>query len=162
MNLDTGHLSSPPPPLSSVKVYESAYINELFKNLDDEDDNALLDVFKSSINTIKCHQEHIIQLQSLMKDVYDIIGKPQMIHIKNFDCLLKPTGAFSIEDQVDTLFFDAGIPVSWKIYVDHSINSTSKHLDVSIAFGNYIVKEKAKERLNTYFSRHYSHTIYTV
>jgi hypothetical protein len=162
MNLDTGHLSSPPPPLSSVKVYESAYINELFKDLDDEDDNALLDVFKSSINTIKCHQEHIIQLQSLMKDVYDIIGKPQMIHIKNFDCLLKPTGAFSIEDQVDTLFFDAGIPVSWKIYVDHSINSTSKHLDVSIAFGNYIVKEKAKERLNTYFSRHYSHTIYTV
>jgi hypothetical protein len=163
-SIDAVHLSAPrtqPPPLSSAKVYESAYINDLFKEFSPKDDSALIDVFINSVNTIKCHQEHIAQLRLLLNEVYDICGKPQMIHIKNFDRLLKPTGAFSIEDQVNTLFFDACIPISWKIYVNHITNNTSKQLDVSIAMENYIIKEKAKERLNTYFKQHYSNTIYT-
>ena len=166
LNIDDHFLSTHQPPTT----YDSIFINQLFNEYSVEDDQELIAVLKNCVNTINCHQEIILKLQNLicklqskMENVYEMIGKPQIIEIRNFDHLIKPTGAFSIEDQVNTLFFNACIPTNWKTSIDYKFDANStcnKVNSVSITLLNYCVKEKTKELLNKYFKDHYSNIIY--
>lgn len=132
----------------SFPTYDDNYITGLFDAFTEQDDQELIAVFKNSIKAINYFQGEIHQLQRNIEKLYNIIGKPQIIEIKNFNQLLKPTGAFSIEDQVTKLFFDACIPTSWKTNVKPNFNPSCNKIDsVSITMVNYCVKEKTKEQI---------------
>ncbi len=147
--------STHPSLLSSM--HNDSFINNLFKEITTEDDQELISLLKN-IKSIQSHQEQISKLQEQIDKLYEIAGKPQIIEIKNFDQLIKPTGVVSIEDQVNRLFFDAFIPTTWKLNVELKSNNINDC--VSITLLNFYVKERTKELLNTYFNHHYSNIIY--
>jgi len=151
-HIDDNALTTYQPP----KVYE----NNLFAEFEKSDDEALLDVFKNSVSVIKAHQEQLIKLNSKVDKIYELVTKPQDIVITNFDQLIKPTGVFTVEDQINKLFFDAVIPVTWKSSIKCRLDPTSNKVDtVTITMINHWVKERAKDLLNKYFKNHYSNII---
>jgi hypothetical protein len=124
-----------------------------------DDDQECLSAVNSTLdNTIS----QIRKLQNQLDKLYDMVGVPQVIHIKNFSQLKIPTGITSINDKVNTLFFDAHIPSNWKISIARdSTDSTCNLVDtVTVIMLNYFVKEKTKELLRGYFETNYDNIVY--
>jgi hypothetical protein len=103
-------------------------------------------------NDPKLQNKLIAVLQNRLETLYKCISDPQMIHIYNFEHLQLQSVAHTIKHKVDTLFFEADIPPTWKLDITWSFNPV---LVVHVTMLNYLVKEKAKEMLSDYFSSDY-------
>ena len=110
----------------------------------------------NSENDTSTQKETIRKLRHKLENLYSCVAKPQIIHIYNFENIKLPSVAHSIKHQVDTLFFEAGIPQTWKIDTKWTITPA---LVIHVTMLNYLVKEKTKEMLKSYFSTDY-HTTY--
>lgn len=117
--------------------------------------NALQDSSRSPPTTI----DTLKKLQARLHHLYQLLAKPQIIHLRGFEHLQLKNVSHDIRHRVDTLFFDANIPVNWKTNVKWTHPSATK-IDVHITFMNYVVKEKVKEILLDYFVKYYNHIIY--
>jgi hypothetical protein len=104
----------------------------------------------SQIDTIR-------NLRQQLDKIYNCIANDQIIHIHNFENIKLPSVAHNIKHKVDTLFFEAGVPQTWKIDIKWTITPV---LIVHVKMLNYLVKAKTKELLTTYFSNNY-HNNYT-
>jgi hypothetical protein len=101
----------------------------------------------------------IYDLQSRLGHLHDLLTQPQKIHLRGFELLKLKSIAHTVQQRVDTLFFEANIPCNWKINVRWNTTTHSK-TDVHITLLNYIVKERVKELLLDYFSHNYNNIIY--
>ena len=102
----------------------------------------------------------IYDLQSRLGHLHDLLTQPQKIHLRGFELLKLKSIAHTVQQRVDTLFFEANIPCNWKINVRWNTTTHSK-TDVHITLLNYIVKERVKELLSDYFnSCNYDKTVY--
>jgi hypothetical protein len=113
----------------------------------DSDENAL-----TSINGTFSQIETIGKLRLRLKKLYDCIANDQIIHIHNFENIKLPSVAHSIKHKIDSLFFEAGVPQTWKIDIKWTITPV---LVVHVRMLNHLVKEKTKEILTAYFSTNY-------
>ena len=102
-------------------------------------------------------------IQELWNEIYTLrdFTKPQTITIHNFHCLKVNTAVTSIKDKVNSLFFDALIPITWKTSVTWSENLPKNEVEnVTITFINFHVKEKVFQKLKKYFEKQYNNTVY--
>jgi hypothetical protein len=82
------------------------------------------------------------------------------MHLRGLELLKLNNVAHTIQQRVNTLFFEAHIPSNWKNKCQME-SSLSFKTDVYITLLNYIVKERVKELLSNYFSSyHYDKIIY--
>jgi hypothetical protein len=91
-------------------------------------------------------------LRQRLEKLYNCIANDQIIHIYNLENIKLSNVTHSIKHKVDTLFFEAGIPQKWKIYIKWTISPV---FIVHLRMLNYLVQEKTKELLTTYFSTNY-------
>ena len=108
-------------------------------------------------NRMKNYTIH--DLQSRLHHIHRLLTEPQIIHLRGFEFLQLKNVSHNIEQRVDILFFEAYIPGNWKTNVQWNQPSHTK-IDVHITLLNYIVKERVKELLITYFNNNYSNIIY--
>jgi hypothetical protein len=105
-------------------------------------------------------KNHTIQdLQSRLQYIHKLLTEPQIIHLRGFEFLQLKSVSHDIKQRVDTLFFEAHIPCSWKTNVQWNRPSHAK-INVHITLLNYIVKERVKEQLVNYFNNNYNNIIY--
>jgi hypothetical protein len=98
-------------------------------------------------------------LQLRLDHLHDLLTRPQIIHLHGFEFIKLKSVAHNIQQRVNTLFFEAHIPINWKINVKWNLFSHTK-IDVHITLLNYIVKERVKELLLDYLSYYYNNNIY--
>ena len=102
----------------------------------------------------------IKELWNQIDTIYDFI-KPQTITIHNFQCLKINSAVESVKEKVDSLFFDALIPLNWKSTVTWTEKTDKNEIDiVTITMINYHVKEQAVKKLTKYFDKMYNNSIY--
>lgn len=87
-----------------------------------------------------------IRTQITSPQILDIIG---LEHIK-LDCKVT-----NYKDKVDTLFFEADIPLYWILFVDKKPDNSIIHVTLL----NYFVKEKVKTKLLQYLQNTYKNSI---
>ncbi|MFN9657510.1 MAG: hypothetical protein ACK55Q_17590 [Dolichospermum sp.] len=138
-------------PLSSSSQEEEEEEEEEEKKEEEEEER------KKNTKTINYT---IYDLQSRLGHLHDLLTQPQKIHLRGFELLKLKSIAHTVQQRVDTLFFEAHIPCNWKINVRWNTTTHSK-TDVHITLLNYIVKERVKELLSDYFnSCNYDKTVY--
>ena len=146
-----------PQPLSELVEIEPV---DLFKNEPITDDILLqcaedYDAIDDDLTEIN---QTINELKTHIDCLYEYL-KPQVVTIYNFDNFKATTAVKSVKDKVNSLFYDASIPVNWKISVTWT--ETNNTVDtVTINFINHFVKMKSIELLNNYFLKVYNNTIY--
>jgi hypothetical protein len=100
--------------------------------------------------------KQIKTLKAQIKHLYTFL-KPQTITIYNFYNLKVNTAVTTVKDKINSLFYECGIPVSWKITVtwtEKTLASNNSVVDtVTITMVNYFVKEKTVEIFNKHFSK---------
>ncbi len=75
----------------------------------------------------------IYDLQSRLGHLHDLLTQPPKIHLRGFELLKLKSIAHTVQQRVDTLFFEAHIPCNWKINVrwnhpSHSKTETDVHI----------------------------------
>lgn len=98
-------------------------------------------------------------LHSRLTHLHALLTQPQKLHLRRFEFLQLKNVSHTIEQRVQTLFFEAHIPINWTLKVEYTC-SLSKKTDVSITFINYNVKERAKTLLKEFFKMNYNNIIY--
>ncbi len=91
-------------------------------------------------------------LRQRLEKLYNCIANDQIIHIYNLENIKLSSVTHNIKHKIDTLFFEARIPQTWKIDIKWTITPV---LIVHVRMLNYLVKEKTKELLTSYFSTNY-------
>jgi hypothetical protein len=124
----------------------------------------MLQMNKNCDNKMTCEKppstEHMLaELRSRLNHLYTLLTNPQIIHLRDFEHLQLKSVSHDIKQRVQTLFFEANIPINWISQVKWTHPSATK-IDVHITLLNYIVKEKVKEMLLDYFKNQYNNTIY--
>ena len=114
----------------------------------------------SSLNTPNCDQETVDLLITKLEYLNSLVVEPQMFSIENFDHLKLQSHTNTVEDKLDTLFFEAGIPVHWKINVTWHDTLSDTTNTVHVEMLNHFVKIKAIELLQLYFTSCYNNTVY--
>lgn len=155
----------------SIEPFSSPLIENL-SNLDISD-NALLQIAeeyaKSTVNEVHplSNTLDVTEINQAIKDLwaqidilYDFI-KPQTIEIHNFNCLKVNSSVTTVKEKVNALFFDALIPLNWKISVTWIDNPDTNDVDnVTVVMINYHVKEKTVKKLTQYFEKYYNNGVY--
>lgn len=97
--------------------------------------------------------QSIKDLWNQIDHLYDLI-KPQCIEIRNFHCLNVNTADTTVKEKVNSLFFNALIPLNWKVSVTWSETPQKNEIDcVTITMLNFLTKQKALEKLTKYFEK---------
>ena len=115
-------------------------------------------VANSDENTTETETEALSQIETIRKlrlrleKLYTCIANDQMLHIYNLENIKLPSVAHNIKHKIEWLFFEAGVPQTWKIDIKWS---TTPVLVVHVRMLNYLVKEKTKELLLSYLSTDY-------
>lgn len=158
------------PPLILPLVEENnVQANDQFDS--DIDDQTLLACLEnppelqSLLPSLQIILKEIGLLRKKLNNLHQLKNKPQTLLIKNFNYLQLHTGVTLFEDQLNNLFFAAGVPVYWKIGTQWLENSSTelnsrKNDTVSVTMINYFVKERAKQLLTNYFTKNYGNIIY--
>lgn len=103
-------------------------------------------------------QQAIKELWGQIDTLYDFV-KPQTIEIHNFHCLKVNVAVGTIKEKVNSLFFDALIPLNWKLSVTWAESNTEVD-SVTLTMINHHVKQKTVEKLTKYFNRMYNNSVY--
>jgi hypothetical protein len=107
--------------------------------------------------------QRIQDIRAAIDLLYDYL-KPQTITIHNFNDLRSSTAVTTVNDRLNSLFFDALIPSTWKIGVHwtEKTDQTNKIIvdSVTITMINHHVKERTTQLLKTFFAKAYNNTIY--
>lgn len=101
----------------------------------------------------------VCELQSRLSHLYQLLVKPQIIHLRGFESLKVKHVSHNIRQRVNILFFDAHIPCNWIVKIKWT-HPTHTKTDVHITLLNYFVKERVKELLLEYFKNEYNPVIY--
>ncbi len=115
-------------------------------------------VANSDENTTETETEALSQIETIRKlrlrleKLYTCIANDQMLHIYNLENIKLPSVTHNIKHKIECLFFEAGVPQTWKIDIKWS---TTPVLVVHVRMLNYLVKEKTKELLLSYLSTDY-------
>jgi len=99
------------------------------------------------------------ELQSRLNHLNQLLTKPQILHLHGFEKLLLKSVSHSIKHQVNTLFFEAHIPINWTIRTKWS-HLSENQIVVHLTLLNYIVKERVKELLVDFLKNDYNNIIY--
>lgn len=125
----------------STRLVTIEQILVMLKNSGDID----IDAYKQ-ICTISNELDQI-QAQITSPQILDIVG---LEHIK-LDCRVT-----DYKDRVDTLFFQADIPLYWILSVDQDLKNTNV---IHVTLLNYFVKEKVKTKLLRYLQNTYKNSV---
>jgi hypothetical protein len=105
----------------------------------------------------------IKDMQNKIDILYDLL-KPQTITFHNFNDLKVSTAVTTVKDKINALFYDALIPLNWKIKItwcDKNIEPNKTVVDsVTVTVLNCHVKKRSVYLLNKYFSKLYNNKIY--
>jgi len=108
--------------------------------------------------------EQIVQELQLKIDFLYSLSQPQTITLTNFNFLKINTAVTTVKDKINSLFFDASIPLNWKtnlVWTEKTLPSNETIVDtVTITLLNFIVKEQTKKMLTNYFNKTYNNTIF--
>ena len=125
-----------------------------------------------SMPQIKCFEHQICQLQTQLDYLESLILKPQIIEIISFCDIKLKYNVITYKDQLDSLFFEADIPLYWIIdssLKKHKNDATTKsHCKliceqsdiVYVTLLNHHVKRKTIEMLKLFFDTKYDNKIY--
>lgn len=105
------------------------------------------------------HTTDLSELQSRLSHLYQLLVKPQIIHLHGFESLQVKNVSHNIKQHVNILYFEAHIPCNWKVKIKWT-HPTHTKTDVHITLLNYFVKERVKELLLEYFKNEYNPVIY--
>jgi hypothetical protein len=124
------------------------------------------------IQHINCFEHQICQLQTQLDYLESLILKPQIIKIISFCDIKLKYNVITYKDQLDSLFFEADIPLYW--IIDSRLNkhkndaTTKSHCKliceqsdiVYVTLLNHHVKRKTIEMLKLFFDTKYDNKIY--
>jgi len=108
-------------------------------------------------------QETIDLLELRLEHLYFRVVQSQIINIVNFEELKLKNQVTTINDRVDTLFFEADIPNHWKFNVTWTETNTNEPkvmIIVNIHLISYLVKMKTKQLLSNYLTNNYENIVY--
>ena len=113
-------------------------------------------------------QQQLCQLQAQLNNLESLILKPQIIEIIGFHHIKLKYIIVEYKDKLDSLFFEADIPLYWIIDSKYDIITTisdDQHNNTNVAVVyvtmlNYHVKKETIKRLNTFFDTKYENIVY--
>jgi len=147
------------------------------ENFTDNDDAALLQLaeeYATNNETVLPPSSNSFKISEIEMQIRDIKDKlnflyelstPQTITIHNFHHLKNGTAVTTVKDKLNCLFFEASIPINWKIslvWTEQTLPKTNKNIvdTVTITLLNYHVKMKTLDLLKKYFAKTYDNTIF--
>jgi hypothetical protein len=163
-------------PLANESVPEehlpSQPYSPYFENMSDEE--ALLELAEEYANSSVNTENHLLpnkleltEINLAIKELWEAVDdlkdkkKPQTVEIHNFNGLKTTSDITTVKDKVNALFFEALIPLTWKISVTWTENPSTQNVDtVTITLINHHVKDKVVEKLKKYFEKNYENVVY--
>jgi hypothetical protein len=105
-------------------------------------------------------EEYIRNLVNRIASLETFVNSSSIFTILNFDALMLQSSASNVNDKLNTLFYEANIPLIWKISAEWIKDDNLIVNTVHVTMLNSFVKEKAKALLSLYFSTVYNNTVY--
>ncbi len=130
---------------------ESLHTTPSFPSLEKNEYSEITDVTPTS--------KDLRELQTQLNNLYQLVAKPQIINLYGFEHLNLQSVSHDIKQRVDTLFFEAHIPIKWKLKVKWTQTLNNKTV-VHITMLNYFVKEEVKKMLLNFLEHEYKNIIY--
>lgn len=115
---------------------------------------------ESQLPTETENNNTLCSLLQELETLHRKISTPQTINIVGLDNIQFNHYVCNSKDKIDTLFFEADIPLYWILHVEETLPECKKSVSViHVTLINYYVKEKTKDKLTWYLTKTYKNRI---